>query len=177
MIYPKQLVEDAIALCPSALIRSGEIGGVLDGRVQYFIHTPLREVRLRYVLPDGTEQDYALPLETTSCHFGGVRWWIRCWCCERRRRTLYLPENRPLFTCRGCYRLGYRTQRLQPIQRAALAWRGLNARYPAKRPRGMWRRTYWRGRLFRDVAEYRVLRQFAGRRVGDSSSNNHPRAI
>jgi hypothetical protein len=165
----KQLVEDALALCPSALIRRGEIGGVLHGRVRYSINPRLKEVRLLYTLPDGTVQDYGLPLETTACHFGGVRWWIRCWCCDSRRRTLYLPEHRPLFTCRGCYHLGYRTQRLQPVQRAALAWRRLNGRYPPHRPKGRWRRTYWLGRLKRDFAETRLWR-FAGLGAVDPGS-------
>jgi hypothetical protein len=158
MAYRKQLVEEAIALCPSALIRRGEIGGVLGGHVQYFIHTPLREVRLRYDLPDRTEQYYTLPLQTTSCHYGGERWWIRCSRCYSRRRTLYLASGHPRFACRGCLRLGYRTQLMRPLPRAQLALRRLEARYPSIRPWGMWRQTLLRGLMARGAAETKLYR-------------------
>jgi hypothetical protein len=58
--------------------------------------------------------DYRIPLVTTPCHFGGVRWWFICLGgkeapgCGRRVRKLYLPPGGLYFLCRHCYDLAYR---------------------------------------------------------------------
>ncbi len=51
--------------------------------------------------------------------FGGVRWWFICPSCSRRRMTLYLPTiaGGRSWSCRTCYGLKYRTQRLDPMSR------------------------------------------------------------
>ena len=149
----KPLVEDTLDLCPHRLIQQRALNGVLGGWIGFEINPQLQEVRLRYTLPDGTLQDYELSLDVTPCNFGGVRWWIRCWCCGSRRRALYLAPGRPLFACRLCCRLGYRTQVLRPVQRAALAAKKLSVRYPIQRPKGMWRIKHLRGLLARAAAE------------------------
>lgn len=60
-----------------------------------------------------TELDYKVKLVTTSCNFGGVRYWFICplvvdgRSCGRRVGKLYLPESSKYFGCRHCYDLTY----------------------------------------------------------------------
>jgi hypothetical protein len=162
----KQLIDEALHLRPGVLIKHGLMGGVLGRGVEFRLDADLRRAWVRYAA-DGNVQ--MLWLETTPCHFGGVRWWIYCSRCNSRRRTLYLPLGHWRFACRDCLRLGYQSQLMQPLQRAELALRKLSARYPPHRPRGRWRRTHWRGRLLRDVAEFKFWR-LAGRDVADATS-------
>ena len=71
-------------------------------------------VRLRYMVTDSegnsTEYDYKVHLNSTSCHFGGLRWWFACRDCGRRAAILYLPYWARLFRCRHCYDLTYRSR-------------------------------------------------------------------
>ena len=69
---------------------------------------------------DGWEDPtgYAVPLEWTPCHFGGVRPWFRCSLvangvpCRRRCRILYRPWGALYFGCRHCHRLTYRSRQI-----------------------------------------------------------------
>lgn len=64
---------------------------------------------------DKEEYDYRIPLVTTSCHFGGFRWWFTCALsingryCGRRVAKLYLPPGGSFYGCRHCYDLTYRS--------------------------------------------------------------------
>ncbi len=55
--------------------------------------------------------DYPIPLVSTACHLGGVRWWFVCplsangVACGRRVRKLYLRGK--YFGCRHCHGLTY----------------------------------------------------------------------
>jgi hypothetical protein len=44
---------------------------------------------------------------STSCRYGGVRWWFRCPTCTRRCAVLYRPTYRHRFVCRQCNHLTY----------------------------------------------------------------------
>jgi hypothetical protein len=63
-------------------------------------------------------------LDSTSCNFGGKRWWMRCPSplhgrdCENRRcGKLYLPPDAVFFACRECHELTYRScQRPDPTR-------------------------------------------------------------
>jgi len=61
--------------------------------------------------------DYKAKLVTTSCNFGGVRYWFVCplitngMPCSRRVGKLYLPPRAEYFGCRHCYNLTYRSQK------------------------------------------------------------------
>lgn len=61
-------------------------------------------------------QNYRIQLDSTACHFGGVRWWFRCplsinnRVCNRRCRILYLPSNSDYFGCRECHDLTYESR-------------------------------------------------------------------
>ena len=56
---------------------------------------------------------YRNKLVSTSCKYGGQRWWFICQLsvngvyCGRRVGILYLPPNGKYFGCRHCYNLTY----------------------------------------------------------------------
>jgi hypothetical protein len=75
-------------------------------------------MRVRYALTDlhgnQSEYDYNIRLTTTSCNFGGVRYWFVCPSvknsvqCSRRVGVIYI--DRKYFACRCCHRLTYSSQ-------------------------------------------------------------------
>jgi hypothetical protein len=97
--------------------------------------------------------EYPIPLETTACHYGGVRYWFTCPAlgCGRRVAKLYLGDK--YFACRHCYQLAYKCQRETSIDRAdrkantirdKLKWdRGVLS-LPGDKPKGMHWKTYAR---------------------------------
>jgi len=54
---------------------------------------------------------YRVSLDSTSCPYGGVRWWFRCpnKRCNKRVRILYAHGD--YFVCRGCAGLWYESQK------------------------------------------------------------------
>jgi hypothetical protein len=118
-------------------------------------------VHLIYALGKSGEQlNYAIRLETTRPHRGGLRWWFTCPVvvngepCGRRVQKLYLPPHQgPYFGCRHCYHLGYDSRNQDAKMRAILKAQRIRRRlggspslyelFPEK-PRGMWERTYRR---------------------------------
>jgi hypothetical protein len=62
--------------------------------------------------------DYPVRLQTTSCNYGGERYWFTCPAvgCGRRVAVLYLGGK--YFACRHCYQLAYRSQRETADNRA-----------------------------------------------------------
>ena len=79
------------------------------------VRTENGQVRLSYSWQkNGGESqrlDYPVKLQTTSCHYGGVRYWFICPAvgCGKRVAKLYLSDK--YFACRHCYRLAYNSQR------------------------------------------------------------------
>jgi hypothetical protein len=77
-------------------------------------------IKLKYTITnrDGnkTEYDYQVPLTTTECNFGGIRYWFICPLtgsggnCGRRIGKLYLPPDGKYFGCRHCYSLSYESR-------------------------------------------------------------------
>lgn len=75
-------------------------------------------ITLNYIRtgPDGTKEDmkYTVQLESTSCHFGGKRWWLICPLirdgtpCRRRVAKLYSIGK--WFGCRRCGDYAYDSQ-------------------------------------------------------------------
>lgn len=64
-----------------------------------------------------SEQSYSVRLESTSCHYGGKRFWFTCPLlvnskpCERRVGKLYLLPGGKYFGCRHCWNLTYKCQK------------------------------------------------------------------
>jgi hypothetical protein len=69
---------------------------------------------------ESKERCYAVRLKWTPCTYGGERVWFLCPSvgCGRRVAILYVG---PIFACRHCYRLIYRTQRQEDYER--LDWK------------------------------------------------------
>lgn len=106
-----------------------------------------------------TDQNYAVRLERTPCHYGGERVWFRCPAmgCGLRVAVLY---GGAIFACRRCYGLAYPSQRQSVGDRAdARAWAirercgGWGCLFdPVSRPKGMHRRTFGRLERAYDIA-------------------------
>jgi hypothetical protein len=62
--------------------------------------------------------DYWIELTTTPQPFGGRRWWFLCPRTGERVARLHLPPGALTFASRKAYRLGYRSQRETPRDRA-----------------------------------------------------------
>lgn len=94
---------------------------------------------------------HSVPLQWTSCHYGGRRPWWSCPSCGRRVALLYSGWGR--YSCRRCFGLAYRSQRETDSDLAARRARAIRARLgwplgllemPGGKPRGMHQKTYLR---------------------------------
>ncbi|QQS59890.1 hypothetical protein IPN35_03410 [Candidatus Peregrinibacteria bacterium] len=79
--------------------------------VGYSFSLSEKELRLQYSFVNDpnnpkAKQDYKIRLSTSSCRYGGVRYWIHCPRCERRVGKLYLA-GKYVFACRQCWNLTY----------------------------------------------------------------------
>jgi hypothetical protein len=110
-------------------------------------------VRLQYSV-NGQPEDYLVRLTSTSCRYGGRRWWWKCPRSGRRAAKLYLPPGGTVFAARHVYGLAYRSQRLAALDRShdrqRRLYRKLGASYDyfdqctPPRPKGMHLSTYQR---------------------------------
>ena len=66
--------------------------------------TPLIEALLHAQIST-TKQ--VIKLTTSSCHFGGHRYWLVCPNCGKRVGTLYQKPTNDLLLCRKCHNLSY----------------------------------------------------------------------
>lgn len=153
---------DFAALVRSPDTRAAELGGTFAapgvGVAEWTLSAPRADGTRRLLLEDGGA-GVLVVLEPVPQPLGGVRWWLRCPWCRRRRAALYLtPGGRLRAECRVCLRLVYRSQRLAPLPRighrcatiagrvdpfAGVRWTPDETTWPA-RPRGMHRTTYAR---------------------------------
>ncbi|MGZ8916388.1 MAG: hypothetical protein ACXW1Z_25170 [Methylobacter sp.] len=102
---------------------------------------------------DWESLDYPVGLQTTACHYGGVRYWFTCPAvgCGRRVAVLYLGGK--IFACRHCYKLVYQSQRETKSDRGyrgagkvrtKLVWSQGIINPPGDKPKGMHWKTYYR---------------------------------
>ncbi len=154
-IDARQLQRDGLVIAGlsfnSTWSRSGkEIGNM-------GVRTENGQVILSYSLQkNGVESqrlDYPVKLQTTSCHYGGMRYWFTCPAvgCGKRVAKLYLGDK--YFACRHCYRLAYSCQRETTDDRATrradkirdkLDWRPGILNGNGWKPKGMHWKTYQR---------------------------------
>lgn len=99
---------------------TGQWGWRKDDEVQSSIDiiTRSQKLILRYEA-NNTHFDYVVPLETTPCHYGGVRYWFNCPNCFKRVATLFLGNNL-LFQCRTCQNLNYASQQQNKLDSTRL---------------------------------------------------------
>ena len=107
---------------------------------------------------DGNKTDYAdkIPLITTPCNFGGVRYWFECPDCWSRVGVLYLPRGNVYFRCRHCYNLSYHSR-----NRCTVGEFGHTSR-EIDRLRSEIKRWTWRGRPTRKVRRLHALERKMG---------------
>ncbi|MGZ5524415.1 MAG: hypothetical protein ACXWFF_05325 [Methylomonas sp.] len=67
---------------------------------------------------DWESLDYPVMLQTTACHYGGMRYWFTCPAAGCGRRVAVLYQGGKYFACRHCYQLAYKSQRETPDDRA-----------------------------------------------------------
>ncbi len=98
--------------------------------IRVVIEEDEKYIRINYTQTDRAsgdkkDFDYKVPITTTPCNYGGVRYWFRCTLsrngnhCGRRVGTLY--KDGDWFGCRHCWNLTYearnknRRNKLQPL--------------------------------------------------------------
>jgi hypothetical protein len=113
---------------------------------------------LSYRIGDGDRAHHVaehIPLARVGAGFGGMRTYFRCpgEGCNRCVEVLYLANGR--FRCRRCHNLAYESQYEAAHRRARRRATKMRARLrygawepyawaPVARPKGMWRRKFWR---------------------------------
>lgn len=102
---------------------------------------------------DWESLNYPVKLETTSCHYGGVRYWFTCPAVGCGRRVAILYAGGKYFACRHCYQLAYKSQRETKSDRGyrgaekireRLDWEPGIANPFGSKPKGMHWQTYIR---------------------------------
>jgi hypothetical protein len=93
----------------------------------------------------------AFRAESETLAGGGLRWYLLCLGCEKRRTVMYMRGGR--FRCRRCHGMNHETTRTSEVDLAILKMRRLQHRLggdnlpfstlPPKPP-GMWHKTYMR---------------------------------
>jgi hypothetical protein len=96
-----------------------------------------------------------IPIEWTSCNYGGSRAWFNCPSCRRRVAIVHMPLRKYRFLCRQCHDLTYRSCQLagNPISMAnhklrkvcsklGVTFNPQDTRFPPFKPQGMHQTTY-----------------------------------
>jgi hypothetical protein len=103
----------------------------------------------------GNDFDYKVPITTTPCRYGGVRYWFKCSLsrdgvyCGRRVGILYKVGD--YFGCRHCYNLTYASRNLSGGQKSL----GRIISIPEiERLRKAVKRTHYRGRETKKYKRY-----------------------
>lgn len=88
----------------------GEITGSIN--IQVKISEEEKFARLNYIITrrsSGKKDkfEYEVPIITSKCNFGGVRYWFQCPAMGCGRRVANLYQGGDIFACRHCYHLTY----------------------------------------------------------------------
>ena len=117
-------------------------------------------IRLVYTITDRegnkTDYDYMVSLLTTSCNFGGIRYWFGCPSCGRRVAVLYLAPGDIYFKCRHCNNLSYWSRNRCKLE----SWGHFSREID--KLRGEIKRWTWRGRPTRKVRKLQALERKEG---------------
>ena len=171
--FGKDCTEDMLALDVRQLQREGRLkpGAAFtwrwrwNGQTLASVHLQMGTDRVRLRCRqrehggDGQDMAYSVRLDWTSCNYGGQRVWWLCPVpgCGRRVALLF---GGPVFACRHCHQLAYRSQRETDEARAArrasklrdvLGWEPGLVSGPGDKPKGMHWRTFERLHLAHDL--------------------------
>jgi hypothetical protein len=111
-----------------------------------------------------TEFDYRVPLVTTPCHLGGVRWWFICPLsrngvyCGRRVGVLYRAPRADYYGCRHCYDLSYESRNESRHGHLACMGRYLSLDRQREKLSGQMSRWTYRGQPTRKARRLHVLK-------------------
>ena len=99
--------------------------------------------------------DYKVPLETTTCNFGGFRYWFKCTLYKRGiycgRRVGVLYKDGDWFGCRHCYNLTYESRNKSgPYKR----YGNIMSYDDIDKIRSEVKRTHYKGKLTRKYKRY-----------------------
>jgi hypothetical protein len=89
----------------------------LEAAARYPVYGKLT---LQYLATQGNKKQHCklwIPLVTTPCNYGSVRWWMIAPCCGARVRAVYIGGSRMYPTCRECQDLHYQSQRSSYIEK------------------------------------------------------------
>lgn len=83
-------------------------------------------------------------LTSTPCNYGGVRWWFRCPCCQKRAAVPFIMSRE--LRCAICGCVSYASQRGDAMDRAWIKQRKLEAKLidGRQKPKRMRQKTYER---------------------------------
>lgn len=89
-------------------------GKTQTGSMNFIVNTKELYVQFMYteidrITHEKTEKNYSIKLFTTSCNFGGLRYWLVCPFCQRKVGGLYIHEKND-FACRHCLDLTYESR-------------------------------------------------------------------
>lgn len=113
----------------------------------------------------GKNYSYSVPISTTPCNYGGVRYWFNCPQCTKRVAKLYLKHS--MFYCRSCHALNYATQQDTKLDSTRLVMYRLRNKlgweydsvlmpiYKQHRPKGMHQITFNRLVLRHDQLDHK----------------------
>lgn len=119
------------------------------------LHVTAAAIGLSF-MSGGQSVTQTVPIERTSCNYGGTRPWLRCPACRRRIAVLY--HRGGLFRCRRCSGVVYGSQSDDAMGRAWRRQNKLEARLGEnwRRPKGMHHAT--RDRLLGRILDREELR-------------------
>jgi len=163
----REKLEDLVCIDADAIQRSCSFEVGSFARLNFDRHRgPWRQFEIRVdeggaIIHIGQEGDvprrYRIEIEPQCCRFGGLRYYFRCPYvegrvdCRRRVTKIYWYGDR--FRCRQCTALSYRSQSESPFSRNLRRGNRIRIRLGGSRsaldpipirPKGMWRRTYFR---------------------------------
>ena len=122
-----------------------------------FITNDNPSIVLMYTLSDreGNKADYddVISLLTTTCNFGGIRYWFGCPSCCKRVSVLYLAPGGIYFRCRNCNNLSYQSRNSDRITDLGITSRQI------EKLRSQIKRRTWRGRPTRKVRKLNALKR------------------
>ena len=137
---------------------------------------------LIYAITDGMTGErsvlsYSVRLDTTPCHYGGVRYWFLCpllvdgAACGRRVGKLHLPPGGRYFGCRHCHKLSHDSREIPGRGMANVFAQMMRIEEQIEKLYGEIVRWTYRGRLTRKARRVRALESQHARYI--SMSRRH----
>ncbi|SRR5258708_4963684 len=147
----RQLQRSCELVPGNRILETWTCGGLIAAQVEIDIQHNQLSIRYTRVSSSGEREpvECVVPVASTPCNYGGVRWWFCCPDCRKRIAVIYILGR--TCSCRRCNYLVYRSQRERVGERARDRAQKIRVRlggsanllerFPAK-PKWMHWRTY-----------------------------------